>query len=93
MKWLTRGLLIAAVLILASCAHQPAPSGNASFPGFALGMLHGYISLFTLGASLFTDVRIYAFPNSGFFYDLGFIIGAIAFYGSGHRTYVYSRGR
>jgi hypothetical protein len=27
------------------------------------------------------DIRIYSFPNSGFFYDLGFFIGAAAFLG------------
>ena len=56
-----------------------------------LGLLHGYLSLFALIASLFFEVRVYEFPNAGFFYDLGFVIGAFAFYGSGSRTYTYSR--
>lgn len=81
------------VLLLASCAHQPPPSVGAPVPGFLLGLLHGYISLFSLIASLFTTVRIYEYPNSGFFYDLGFVVGALAFYGSGTRTYRYTYSR
>ena len=47
-------------------------------------------ALFSLIASLFFDVRIYEYPNNGFFYDLGFIIGVLAFYGSGSKTYHYT---
>ena len=72
-RWLAAASLL--VLILASCAHQPPPGGSAPLPGFLLGLLHGYISLFSLIASLFFDVRIYDYPNNGFFYDLGFIVG------------------
>jgi hypothetical protein len=81
------------LLAMASCAHQPPPSGAAPLPGFLLGLLHGYISLFSMIASLFFEVRIYEYPNAGFFYDLGFIIGAFAFYGSGRTTYVYTTSR
>ena len=88
-RWLTAASLL--VLVLASCAHQPPPGGSAPLPGFFLGLLHGYISLFSLIASLFFEVRIYDYPNNGFFYDLGFVIGVFAFYGSGRTTYVYVR--
>jgi len=43
-----------------------------------LGLVHGAIILFSFIGSLFTDVRIYAFPNSGVMYDLGFLMGAVA---------------
>jgi hypothetical protein len=36
---------------------------------------------FSLVGSLFMEIRIYAFPNSGFFYDLGYLVGAAAFLG------------
>jgi hypothetical protein len=88
LRWLAAASLL--LLVLASCAHQPPPGASAPLPGFFLGLLHGYISLFSLIASLFFDVRIYDYPNNGFFYDLGFIIGVLAFYGSGSRTYHYT---
>ena len=93
MRWILRAVFfVVAVLLLASCAHQPPPSGGAPLPGFLLGLLHGYISLFSLIASLFFEVRVYEFPNAGFFYDFGFVVGVLAFYGSGSKTYVYTRG-
>ena len=93
MRWILRAGFIAVVLIVASCAHQPPPTGGAPLPGFLLGLLHGYISLFSLIASLFIEVRVYEFPNAGFFYDFGFVVGVLAFYGSGSKTYVYTRSR
>ena len=90
MRWRALATASVVILVLASCAHQPAPSGGAPLPGFLLGLLHGYISLFSLIASLFFEVRIYEYPNNGFFYDLGFIIGVLAFYGSGSKTYHYT---
>jgi len=89
MKW--RGLavlllLLALVLSLASCATQTVPNVHKP-PGFLMGLLHGFISLFSLIGSLFFDTRIYGFPNSGSGYDggsgydVGFVIGAAVFYG------------
>lgn len=69
-------------VLLASCATQP-PAEGSDIPGFFMGLFHGFIILFSLIFSIFTDVRIYAFPNTGFFYDLGFFIGASAFLGGG----------
>ena len=93
MRWRSLAGALLLVLLVASCAHQPPPSGGAPLPGILLGLLHGYISLFSLIASLFVQVRIYEYPNAGFFYDLGFIIGVFAFYGSGRTTYVYTSSR
>jgi hypothetical protein len=42
---------------------------------------HGFIVVFSLIASIFTDARVYAFPNSGFWYDVGFVLGAYGFLG------------
>jgi hypothetical protein len=93
MRWRSVAASLALALLVAACAHQPAPTGGPPLPGFLLGLVHGYISFFALIASLLFDVRIYAFPNAGFFYDLGFVIGAFAFYGSGSRTYSYTYSR
>jgi hypothetical protein len=75
-------LLISAALMAASCAHQPVPDAYNP-PGFLMGLLHGFIIVFSFVGSLFTDVRIYAFPNSGGWYDFGYLIGAGIFLGGG----------
>jgi hypothetical protein len=69
-------------LFLQSCATQPPPQ-IVDTPGFLSGLLHGFLILFTFIASLFTDYRIYAFPNSGGWYDFGYLLGAMAFLGGG----------
>lgn len=67
-------IVIAAGLI--GCATQPAPTGMA-LPGFWLGLVHGFLMFFSMIGSFFSDVRIYAFPNAGTFYDLGYLLGAM----------------
>ena len=73
-------MLTAFALVVAGCATQPIPSGT-DLPGFFSGLLHGFLIVFSFIGSLFTDVRIYNFPNSGRWYDFGYIIGAAAFLG------------
>ena len=75
-------VVCAAALLLQSCATQPIPTGAAP-PGFLWGLLHGFLILFSFIASLFTDFRIYAFPNSGGWYDFGYLLGAMGFLGGG----------
>jgi hypothetical protein len=75
-------LAIIAALLLAACATQPTPAAFEP-PGFWLGFVHGIISPFALIAELFTNVRVYAFPNSGGWYDFGFVLGVGAFFGGG----------
>ncbi len=65
---------IGLVAILVGCATQPVPA-ISSLPGFFSGLLHGFLILFSLIASLIVDVRIYAFPNSGWWYDFGYFLG------------------
>ena len=75
-RWRERLLLLTLVVVASSgCAHQP-PAVLPGVPGFFHGLLHGFLLLVSLVGSIFTDVRVYAFPNSGFLYDLGFVIGA-----------------
>jgi hypothetical protein len=45
--------------------------------------VHGFTILFSLIGSTFTDYRIYAFPNSGGWYDFGYFLGAAMFLGGG----------
>lgn len=77
---------VLAVALLASCAHQPPPVKLLDPPGFFSGLLHGFLMLLSLVGSVFTDVRVYAFPNTGFWYDAGFVLGASAFLGGGGRA-------
>lgn len=75
-------VLCSMILVLSSCAHQLKISAY-DVPGFWAGVLHGFLILFTFIGSLFSDVRIYAFPNSGSWYDFGYVIGASMFLGGG----------
>lgn len=70
-------------LALAACAHQVASTTQASAPGFLLGLWHGFIFPVAAVASFFVpDIAVYALPNNGTFYDLGYFIG-IVFLGVG----------
>jgi hypothetical protein len=75
--------IVAVGVVLVSCASQPLAEHGPEIPGFWFGLLHGAISPFALIASAFTDVRIYAFPNSGEWYDIGFVLGCAAIFGGG----------
>jgi hypothetical protein len=74
---------VLSALAAASCARQPVPPDAGNVPGFLLGLLHGFMILFSFIGSLFSDIRIYAFPNAGGWYDFGFLLGAMAFLGGG----------
>jgi len=75
-------LLVISAIVVTSCARQPVPAADEA-PGFLLGLLHGFTILFSFAGSLFTDIRIYAFPNSGGWYDFGFVLGAASILGGG----------
>ncbi len=68
--------LVFIVLGLFGCATQPVPDAYNP-PGFWMGIVHGFLIFFSMIGSYFSDVRIYAFPNSGGFYDLGYLLGAM----------------
>ncbi len=83
LKWLP--VVILAGLFLSSCA-----AGDSRFSteaaGFWAGLCHGFISLVTFVISLFNDnVTIYEVNNTGWPYNLGFILGAMIFYGGGSK--------
>lgn len=74
--------LLLCVAPLVSCATQPAAAAYAA-PGFIMGLVHGLIAPLALLGGLFTDARVYAFPNTGWWYDLGFMLGLTAWAGGG----------
>jgi len=75
-------VLFATAAILAACATQPVAAASEP-PGFWAGLVHGFTILFSLIGSIVTDYRIYAFPNSGGWYDFGYFLGASMFLGGG----------
>jgi hypothetical protein len=72
-----RAIMAGAALLLAGCAHQPSVGITGSdMPGFWYGLLHGFIAPVSLIGSFFDpSIRAYALPNTGWWYDLGFILG------------------
>jgi hypothetical protein len=66
---------MSAVLVaLSGCAHQ-ATTTSAKAPGFLTGYFHGLIAPLALVGQLFWNIRVYAVPNDGFWYDCGFLAG------------------
>lgn len=75
-------VLCVAAVLLAGCATQPTPPSDYDAPGFLAGLFHGFLIVFSFIFSLITDdYRIYAYPNDGGWYDFGFLIGVIVFFG------------
>ncbi|MHB9003658.1 MAG: hypothetical protein ACYC6C_06285 [Coriobacteriia bacterium] len=81
--------VLAAVLLvgvlLAACAPGPNPgAGQGDAAGFWLGLWHGFIALFTFVISLFNDnVSMYEVANNGGWYNFGFLLGMMTFWGGG----------
>jgi hypothetical protein len=73
--------LLVAATVLSACATQPSMQVPDA-PGFWSGLLHGFTILISLIGSIFLDIRIYAFPNAGIGYDVGFFLGTTVFLGS-----------
>ena len=83
-----RSSALVALLLLAACFAEQSPAATrAVVPGFWMGLWHGIIAPLAFIVSLVSDhVRIYAIPNSGRWYDFGFMIGIGGF------THGVSRG-
>lgn len=75
-------LLLVIIVSLTGCATQSV-TNLQDLPGFWHGLLHGFIILFSFIISLFTDYEIYAFPNTGGWYNFGFLLGVMIFFGGG----------
>jgi hypothetical protein len=76
----SRPLLLTSILIsllmLGACGFVGSEAiSKFDPPGFLSGLWHGLIAPWTLILRLFIEIKMYAVPNSGWFYDLGFCIG------------------
>ena len=74
-------LIVFCMCLLVGCASQPHSYADSA-PGFFMGIWHGYIAIVALIIGFFTDVRIYNFPNSGYWYDVGFVVGLFSSLGT-----------
>ncbi len=76
------GIAILLIFVLASCAPGPnalekTPDSEGKVAGFWKGIWHGFIAPITFIISIFSrSVRLYEVHNSGFWYNLGFVLGA-----------------
>lgn len=72
----------AALLLLTACA--TAPPGIEGTRGFFWGLFDGAVAPIAFVISLFGDeVAIYGVPNSGGWYDFGFLLGLTCWAGGG----------
>ncbi|KAA9008371.1 hypothetical protein F3S47_11900 [Histidinibacterium aquaticum] len=72
--------MLALPLLLSACATAPAATEGTR--GFFWGLLDGALAPFAFVISLFSDtVAMYAVPNSGGWYDFGFLLGLAVVWG------------
>lgn len=83
------GLLFVVLFSLTACAAGSSEmvdveNTEGEVAGFWKGLWHGFIALFTFVISLFSDnVGVYEVHNNGGWYDFGFILGVMIFFGGG----------
>lgn len=88
--------LVLAIMLLAGCVPDAIPADRAGddAAGFWSGLWHGAIALFSFIISLFNkDVGIYEVNNTGGWYDFGYILGILMFWGGGSGGAAKSRKR
>jgi len=87
--WRLPVLLLLTAGLITACAPSANPlRGGAGLDGLPAGFLpgiwHGFILVFTFIASLFTDtVGVYEVHNTGWPYNLGYVLGVMMFFGGG----------
>jgi hypothetical protein len=71
-------VLLLAVIIMTGCtfAGDSSPLTQGT-PGFLMGVWHGLVAPLSLVIRFFLNIKMYQVPNSGFTYDLGFLIGIV----------------
>ncbi|SLN51946.1 hypothetical protein [Roseisalinus antarcticus] len=79
---MTRLFLLLVPLLLSACA--TAPPSTEGTRGFFWGLLDGAVAPIAFVLSLFSEtIAVYAVPNSGGWYDFGFLLGLTCWAGAG----------
>ncbi|NQT96565.1 MAG: hypothetical protein HQ562_02370 [Candidatus Marinimicrobia bacterium] len=91
-------ILFCVLLTLTACAAGPNDlvnsAGTSTVASFWKGLWHGFISMFTFIISLFkNNVNIYEVHNNGGWYNFGFILGVMCFYGGSKEGHTKARAR
>ncbi|MCG6955052.1 MAG: hypothetical protein LJF04_03595 [Gemmatimonadetes bacterium] len=80
---------VSTLVLLAACAAGPnelmgSPGPDGTLAGFWRGLWQGFIAFFAFVVSLFKDnVGVYEVHNNGTWYNLGFMLGVMTFFGGG----------
>jgi hypothetical protein len=83
---------LGALAALAACARQMPGAVAAEAPGFLHGLWDGFIFPWAWLVSLFVpEVSIYAVPNNGGWYDLGYFLGVVVFGVGARKTRIITR--
>jgi len=83
------GIFLVLLFVLSSCVAGPntvekTPDTEGKIAGFWKGLWHGLIAPITFIISIFTkNIRFYEVHNNGFWYNLGFVLGAGLFLSGG----------
>ena len=86
MKRVLLCVLLLVILTLVACAPaaNPAAGKGSDLAGFWQGLWNGFTVLFTFLISLFNkNVGIYEVHNSGGWYNFGYLLGVMMFWGGG----------
>ena len=79
--------IVLLIIMVVSCTAGPnqlanKPDKEGKVAGFWRGLWNGFIILFTFIISLFSDnVTIYEVHNNGGWYNFGFLLGIMIFFG------------
>ena len=93
-RWVLFAAIVLAVALLAGCAPAASSASGTNPAGFWAGLWQGFIVLFTFIISLFNhSVGIYEVNNNGAWYNFGYVLGVMLFWGGGGGGAAGSRRR
>lgn len=85
-------LVMYGAFMATGCAPGPqGPFTAAELAGFFAGVWHGFIAWITFVLSLFTQVQMYCVDNTGWPYNLGFLMGMACWLGGSGGSWKVSR--